>query len=205
MNKKSKKIGLMIFMFLMIFLQIVSAQGVKKNEKQITFGQIKNSSQDILYLTKEQEEKTLNYMKEMYPDRFERFIKIKELRPLIYRRGLSRAYREMRFIEELKNKDQVRYQRVLQEKKLTTKSRILAKKYKETDDEDQKNRIREELKGILSELFNIRQQVREDEIERLEKKLAELKEINRKRLANKDAIVEKKLAEMLGENKDMEW
>ena len=160
--------------------------------------------QEVLYLTPEQEAEALEYLREVYPERVEDILVWKDLRPDQYRRGLSRAFREMRFMKMLKEKNPERYARVSEEKQLERKSRSLAKKYREADDETEKARLREELEVLLDGLFDYRQMNRKGEIERLEKRLAELREDNQKRLANKEEIVQKRLRELLGE-KGLEW
>lgn len=160
---------------------------------------------DILYLTPEQESETLKYIQEINPDKFDEVSTCKQIRPERYKRIMSRAFREMRFLKELKVKNPKRYERVLNEKKLDQESRELARQYRNTEDEAEKNQIKKELEALLYELFNLRQINRKDEIDKLEKKLSELKKINQKRLANKNEIVRMRLQRMLGEEKGMEW
>lgn len=154
--------------------------------------------QEILFLTEEQESAVLDYMKEVRPDQVEGLLKLKVTRPNQYRRLLSRVFREMRYLEDVKKRDPERYEILSREKRLENDSRELARKYRETDDEAEKERIKKEMLDLLDQIFDLRQANREFEIERLEKRLAEAKENNRKRLENKDQIIEQRLAELLG-------
>jgi hypothetical protein len=161
--------------------------------------------QDVLYLTPEQEKEAIEYVRKVYPDRVERLLAIKERRPLLYRTFLSRGYREMRHLEELKEKDPERYDQRMEEKRLDEEARNLAKQYGESDDESEKARLKDELKALLDRIFDYRQRNRQFEIEKLEKRLAELKESNQQRLDNKDEIVQRRLDQMLGRQREWEW
>ena len=160
---------------------------------------------EVLHLTPEQEEEVLKYIQQAYPDRAERLIRWKDLRPEAYKNALSRAFREMRFMEELKERNPERYARVSEEKLLESQSRELAQKYRQSDDDAEKEQLRKEMEDLLYKLFDYRQANRQDEIDRLEKRLAELKEATQERLENKTEIVERRLRELLGEQKGFEW
>jgi len=159
---------------------------------------------EVLYLTPEQEAEVLEYIREIYPERAKNLDLWKDLRSEQYRKGLSRAFREMRFMEALKEKDPDRYGRVAEEKRLERESRQLAQKYRKKEDEAEKTRLKGELESLLYEIFDCRQMNRKDEIERLEKRLTELRKANQERLASKEEIVQRRLDELLGE-KGMEW
>lgn len=160
---------------------------------------------EVLYLTPEQEAEVLKYIQATYPDRAERLIKWKDLRPDDFKNALSKAFREMRFMEALKERNPERYARVSEEKLLESQSRELAQMYRQSDDDAEKERLRKEMEDLLNKLFDYRQVNRQDEMDRLEKKLAELKEANQERLENKSEIVERRLRELLGKQKGFEW
>lgn len=160
---------------------------------------------EVLYLNPDQEEETLEYLKEFHPDQAGDLLLLKARRPERYWTVLSRAFREMRYLEGLKEKDPERYERVSREKKLEREAWNLSRKYRQTEDDNEKVRLREELKSLLDQVFDYRQMNRQEEIEKLEKRLAELKENNQRRLANKNEIVQRRLKQLLGDEKGMEW
>lgn len=167
--------------------------------------QQRRQEREVLYLNPEQEEETLEYLKEFHPGRGGDLLLLKASRPERYWAFLSRAFREMRYLEDLKEKDPERYERVFQEKKLEREAWNLSRQYRQTEDDKEKARLKEELKSLLDQVFDFRQMNRQEEIEKLEKRLAELKENNQKRLANKDEIIQRRLKQMLGDEKGMEW
>ena len=162
------------------------------------------SNQDILFLTPEQESEVIEYIEEVHPEQLEQLLAVKDSRPMAYRRMLSKGYREMRLMKELKQRDPKRYDRVAEERTLDGNSRALARKFR-TAEGAGKERIREEVKKILDQIFDLRQANRVLEIERLEKKLEELKSNNLERLKNKDEILKRRLMALLGEDKGLEW
>lgn len=68
---------------------------------------------------------------------------------------------------------------------------------------DDRARMREDLLKSLGRLFEMRETARLKELEELEKRVAELKSMLRKRQENKDKIIEKRAQEMVGE--EFEW
>ena len=62
-----------------------------------------------------------------------------------------------------------------------------------------------ELEELLYRIFEYRQLNRKAEIERIEKKLEELKKENQLRLEKKDEMVQRQLNKLLGIRSDLEW
>ncbi len=181
-----------------------------KTEKPPEARQLRRESRqynrhDTLYLTKEQEEEVIAYLRETRSEQAKRLLELKDRSPERYRSWLSRAFREKRYMDEMKERDPERYQVLVQEKQLESKSRSLASQYRETDNEAEKGQLKSELKTLLDRLFDLRQMNRETEIKNLEKRLDELRENLQQRLDNKPGIVEKRLMEMIGEREKWEW
>lgn len=86
---------------------------------------------------------------------------------------------------------------------LELESELLALKIKKDDG----NRLDNEkqLKTKLSKLFDLRELDRQEEVKLLEKELSELKEALQFRLKNKSEIVERRLKELTGESKYLDW
>jgi len=158
-----------------------------------------------IQITPEQEAKIFEYLRQNFPETVDRLEKLKITNPAMYKNQLVKIYKEITYVERIKNNDPERYQEILKEKKLNEKSLDLARKYKETDDEQEKLKIKKDLEELLYQLFNYRQKNREFEIKRLEKKLAELKAANIKRNENKKLIIEKRLKQLIGEKDYLNW
>jgi len=160
---------------------------------------------EVLYLTEEEESATLKYVEEMDPGHAVLLRKIKEFDRQQYREKLSLVYREHRALKRIKERDPERYKRLLREKELEIKSHKLVAEYKATESDSEQQKLRKDLVELLSRLFDLRQLNREGEIRQLEMKLEDLKELSKARIEKKDEIVQRRLAKLLKENKDLEW
>jgi hypothetical protein len=63
----------------------------------------------------------------------------------------------------------------------------------------------ETLKAKLGELFDLREKKREMEARQIEAELKNIRELLAKRKTNRDAIIQKRLKELTGENEGQEW
>ena len=203
MELRTLKSILWVFMFVLGWTSSGLAQ--QSPQRPVQGGQTVNrGGQDVLYLTPEQERETLTYLKEVRPEQGERLLMVRDRRPQQYRIFLSRAYREMRYMSEIRKSDPDRYERLRREKQMESETQDLAARYKSTEDESEKSRIRAELMELLGSLFDMRQLNREDEIIRLEKRLEELREAQVDRQSHKEEIVLRRLQELI-DDKAWEW
>ncbi len=200
-----KRLDIALFRMIIISVLIVVCSQTLWAQRRAGQPGNRIKNQDVLYLTPEQEKETMGYLQENYQDRIDELMALKKKSKLLYMRKMSQAYREMRFMKDLKDQDEERYKRVAEEKKLEKQVRMLVEDYWQTGDPMKKDELRKSIWKLLSKIFDYRQMNRQEEIEKLENKLKELKEVNEQRLANKDQIVETKLNDMLGGNPEMEW
>lgn len=156
-------------------------------------------------LTPEQEKETMDYLRKEFPEEAKRFEELKVIRPEAYRTALIRYYAKLKLLESIKQNDPERYEELIKERELDIKSRELARQYRESTDESEKEKISEELESLLYKVFEYRQLNRQAEIERIEKKLEELKQENALRMESKDEMVRRQLAKLLGEQTELEW
>jgi hypothetical protein len=156
-------------------------------------------------LTREMERQVLEYVSKYHPERLKQLEQLRTDRPVFYRRALVRFSREMNTMNRLKQEDPERYQELLEENKLDAESLDLAQQYKDASNEAEKEAIRKKLEDLLNRIFELRQKNRQQEIERLEKRIAGLREQNAKRLDMKDEIVQRRLLQLLGEKNVLEW
>lgn len=194
MKRKTERWASMAILILLVPASVEAQQGRRP---------LPQAQQEVLYLTHEQEEDVIDYLREARPEQADELILLKDRRPAAYQKFLSRAYREMRYMEEVRRNDPERYEIMKQEKLLESQSRELAKGYRKATEEEREG-IRTELRSVLNRLFDLRQMNREFEIQRLEKRLEEARGNNRKRLENKESIIDLRMSELLKEG-GMEW
>jgi hypothetical protein len=86
-----------------------------------------------------------------------------------------------------------------------TKAPFLAHRYVETKKEDEKRQIREQLKDILNHEFDDHIKAQQKELEDVEKQIAKLKEVVRKRLDAKSTIVDRRLEQLIQDAEGLGW
>ena len=191
-------------LFITLVCVFVNISSLFSQERQPA-AQLQGTPVIVRDLNSQQEAEVLKYLEEYYPERVDQLSRIKESRSDTYREQLLRAYTQMIFLNSLKESDPEQYQQVVEERNLEAESNNLATQYKNMTNISEKEKIKTELETLLNKLFDYRQRNRIVEIERLEERLANLKEENQNRLDNKDEIVKDRLYELLGEKSGLEW
>lgn len=157
-------------------------------------------------LTKEEEEKLL---KNLSPETRTKLEEIKKLNKNKYNQLLRQSafYGTLAYIDEhspgifdfRKQNEETKKQ-----KELEIDVELLALKYKNSDSGNQ-SKIKSELSSKLSELFDIKELKKQEEVKQLEKRLQELKESLIARKQNKNEIVARRVQELLGDVKYLKW
>ena len=71
--------------------------------------------------------------------------------------------------------------------------------------EEEKQQIREDLKAAVTRAFDLKLLMQQKEVERLEKKLEELKALLAKRKEARTEVIDKRVEWLTGETKHLEW
>jgi hypothetical protein len=88
---------------------------------------------------------------------------------------------------------------------LNSKSAELAQSLVKSESQSEKNEIRKELNKVLTEQFDAHLSQQQKELEELEKQIAKLKGLIRKRLESKEAIVERRMEQLVQEAEGLGW
>jgi hypothetical protein len=160
---------------------------------------------DPPYWTEEEEKSALDFAKQIAPKRYEKMMELKSKNSFKYWKMFTGLIKKYRFLERLKEKDPENYDRRIKEIKLEEKVHELIENFKKSTNDSEKKKIKDELKNILNEIFDIRQANREADVKRIEKDLKELKDNISQRKNNKDKIIDKHLQDILGEKDSLEW
>lgn len=86
-----------------------------------------------------------------------------------------------------------------------SQSAQLAKQYVEAKKEEEKKEIRKHLTEVLSHQFDLHIQAQQKELEDLEKQIANLRTVLKKRLDAKTPIVERRLEQLIQEAEGLGW
>jgi cell division protein ZapA (FtsZ GTPase activity inhibitor) len=90
------------------------------------------------------------------------------------------------------------------EKDIEIDVELLALKCKSSDKEAAQ-KYKNELSSKLSELFDIRESKKHDELAQLEKRIKDLRESLQERHDNKQEIIQRRIQELLGNPKNLNW
>lgn len=156
-------------------------------------------------LTPEMEQEALEFIGLVAPFRLEETKALRMFNPEEYHRRLMEVLGMKRKLDFLKRNDPDRYQLLLQETKLDQQSQNLAEQYRKAKAPEEKSRIKQELKSLLDQLFDIREKNKEAEIHHLEEDLNRLKSTMTERRKNKAQIVTARLEELLDERTSLKW
>lgn len=97
-----------------------------------------------------------------------------------------------------------RNERAKKQKELEIDVELNALRYKNSDGNNLQ-KVKSDLQSALSQLFEIREAQKQEEVKSLEKRLQELKESLQVRKQKKDEIVQRRLQELLGDSKYLKW
>jgi hypothetical protein len=89
--------------------------------------------------------------------------------------------------------------------KLEVKALELARQARGAKDAHSTEGARSELQKVLEDLFDQRESQQRREIEDMERRLREMKERLESRKANRASIIDRRIAQLLGESDDLEW
>ena len=134
--------------------------------------------------------------------------KLKDLKvdaPVKYRAALKRALLEKRDLERLKENEPDLYKKRLRILELRAESFNLAENYRNAKSDGEKNRIKEEMRNVLSKQFDLKEKEKGQRIERLEEEIARLKEELKERKTHKEEIVERRMLDLFGESNYLRW
>lgn len=190
-----------------VLILMLSSSAYVYSQNRGQFSRRDNIRNENLKLTPQQEQLALEQIKNTYSEeRYNKLIDLKETRPQLYMRYLSKAYQGIQYMERLKERDPEQYQIMKNEKKLEEECRMLAIQYKESEDESEKENLKNKIEDLVDRIFDIRHENRQKEIERLEKRLSEAKKNNDKRSKMKKEIIARRLEQLLGQQKEwMRW
>ncbi|HVU87240.1 MAG TPA: hypothetical protein VHD36_07960 [Pirellulales bacterium] len=90
-----------------------------------------------------------------------------------------------------------------EEARLEAHARDTAVRYRTTTDEIERDKLRGELEDFVLQQFEVRQQRRQLELERLEQQLKRLREAIDKRTSSRDTLIKQRIEQLVGEESDL--
>ncbi len=130
--------------------------------------------------------------------------KLKDKDESKYKRTVWKYLAKKRTFELRAGDNPIRYDLLVQTYKLDLRVEELLER-RQNASAAEKTSLRADLRQALGQLFDLREQERQNEVLAMEEKLEELLKTIDFRKKNKDVIVENRLKELLGERKPLEW
>jgi len=134
----------------------------------------------------------------------EKLFNIKKYDRKTYERLLQKSYFNSMDFPFFNSFDKKRQEMKNKISALEVETNSLALSYKNDSNVD-KSKIKKKLRNALNKLFELKEQNKKQDVERLEKQLKTLKHSLSVRSKNKDEIIKRRLNQLIGEDKYMDW
>jgi hypothetical protein len=151
------------------------------------------------------DKEAFKFLEQFDPERLKQLKHLKEADPEAYSRMMKDTKREIMRMNDLKERDPERFEQMMKERQMEKEVKELSLQYRKSQNNDEKETIKKQIKTNLEKLFDFREAKREEDIKRMEQELNKLKEKMKSRKANRDKIIERHEKEMLGEEDDLGW
>ena len=138
----------------------------------------------------------------LYPDLSERLEQLFEDDPDEARRTLERRFRSVRFLVHLQKHDPEMFELRMRDVILDRRAQELAAKAAEADQPDQQGLLRQRLHEALATHFDVRQKIRQREIDWLHRKVESLEDEIADEADRREALIEERVAELMQNEMD---
>jgi hypothetical protein len=125
--------------------------------------------------------------------------------PEARREEARRLAQELRDLIRVRDEDPDALPRVLEIREIERNSWKMGERIQETDRDEEKTKLSEELHKALDRLFDYRQEERRREIERLRAELEKLEKTVKSLDERRDEAIEKRFREMTGQGEELDW
>lgn len=159
----------------------------------------------MMTLSPEQRQKIMEFLREYDPQGLQQLKKIQAERPGEFGKRLSGEWRRLAQLMMLRERDPKLFDALIKHRDLSRKSHDLAASVQTAETEEEREAIRAELGENLNQIYDLQQEMWEEKIAVLEKRLNELREMLEKRAQHRDEIIERRIKELTGEEEYLNW
>jgi tetratricopeptide (TPR) repeat protein len=154
--------------------------------------------------SKKQEEETVAALTEISPEFAAELKRLKESSPDEYRERIMQFGERVRMLRETQKRDPAMGEIILTELKAELAIARLTSELRGEGHVDREAAAKQ-LKTAVTDLFDARIKMREREVKELEQRMKEVRDRIDKQKANKDSIIEQRVAELTGKRGDLEF
>jgi len=144
--------------------------------------------------------KKMGKMRKDNPEEFEQLMKLRKEDPKAFRAEIHKRYKE-----QFKKDNPEAFKKMQEMKKTKKKINLLNQEYKKCEDKEKKKEIKQQMRDLIGNAFDVTQEFREKEISNLEKKTKELRQKVRKRGRNKKEMVDLKVKGLIDGEETVKW
>ena len=184
------------FVFAMLVINLISPLQSGAQQKEVSPGKL---------FGPEMEQAALKFVKTYHPSKVEEFKHIKMGEPDHYAVIIMEIWRRTEELNMLKKEDPQHYDLEIRQEILEEKTSVLAESYQNARNEKERQNIKQQLETAISEQFDIREQIKESEVKKMEAELQRVKEQLRQRKAHKSEIVSRRVKELLNASIGLGW
>ena len=137
----------------------------------------------------------------LYPDLRDRLSHLQQKDPDRYRRTLEYRFPRLRYLVELSERDHEMFELRMGDVELGRRSTALAEQVRAAEaagDRDLQHRLRDELEHTVAQHFDVRQAIRQREIENLKHRLERMEDRWEDRDDDRDDLIEQRVSELAG-------
>ncbi len=186
-------------------LQLKQVRLKKEKELQFLLQKAHTLQHKTESLSEEESQAIYKYFNQFDKDALLRLDELKDIDINLYKNQLNHLYFEKMHLERIQEENPGRFKDAIEIRKLDSESHQLSKDYRLEKDKSKKGEIEKRLKKILNKLFDLRENEKKIEMERIEDKLNSLGEEINKRRENKKIIIENRFKQLTGQNRVYEW
>lgn len=121
------------------------------------------------------------------------------------RKKILRQWSRMRLLVEVYKKDPEFARKLIEDSLLEYRIDLLVDRYNRATSAEDKERIKSQIKALLSDQFDVRQWIRQRRLDGLEKQIRELEEELKRRNESREKLIQKRLNELLSESEEVGW
>lgn len=151
------------------------------------------------------EQAALKFVETYHPSRLEVFKRMKMAQPEHYARTITEIWRRTEQLSMLQKEDPQHYDMEIRQETLDEKTFLLAQSYQTAKSEREKQSIKRQLEAAVNEQFDLREQIKESDVKRMEAELRQVKGKLKQRKANKSRIVKQRVNQLLIMGTGLEW
>ena len=180
-------------------------QRQKMHREQLRQERIPPARMAQVRISEEEEKALIEYYSMVDANVAEEMARLKERNLQRYEKRLQHMYRERLYLERIQEENPERFAEALELRKLAAESRELARQYRKSKDENEQKKLELQLNDILNRLFDLRENERAIEMERVKERLARMQHEMQERKENKAKIIKDRLNELMGKEYLHEW